>query len=161
MILRKSTILQYTLLYLLLIMHGAVIWVLEYSLNYVALCSVGIFALIIGLKYGLRIPHDQIFIAIIFGVLFVFSGLFAGESLTKGFNFRTLIQIYLNFLVCYAAIAVDEEKCLTRYIKLLAFFTMISLIGYTVCNAGGLSMLESVLPSYRYGVSSRTFSFVS
>lgn len=154
---RKSAIIQYTLLYLLLIMHGAVIWAIKYSLNYLALILIGMIAVIVIYKYRIAVPQWLFLSAIVLGVLYVLSGLRAGESLSHGFNFRTLIQIYLNFLVAYAVISVDREKCMTRFIKMVLFFTVISLVGYAICNLGGVNILKSILPSYKYGMSSRTY----
>lgn len=157
MIVRKRAVIQYILLYFLLIMHGAIVWVLKYSLSFISLGIVGAISILIIYKYKARISQQVTLLAIILGVLFVLSGFWSGESLSHGFNFKTLIQIYLNFLISYAIIAVDKENCLTRFLKLIFVFTVISLIGYFVSNIGGVNLLKSILPAYRYGTSSRTY----
>ena len=153
----KKAIVQYFLLYLLLIMHGAVVWVLKYSLSYAVLGILCVLSLFFIYNYKGHISEREILLGIVLACLFVFSGLWNGESLSHGFNFKTLIQIYLNFLVSYAIIAVDKKSALTRLLKLTYVFASISLIGYLICNIGGVDFLKSILPSYRYGESSRTY----
>lgn len=153
----KKAIVQYFLLYLLLIMHGAVVWVLKYSLSYTVLGILCVLSLFFIYNYRGNISEREILLGIVLACLFVFSGLWNGESLSHGFNFKTLIQIYLNFLVSYAIIAVDRKSALTRLLKLTYVFAIISLIGYLICNIGGVDFLKSILPSYRYGESSRTY----
>lgn len=154
---QKRALIQYLLLYIILIMHGAIVWATKYALSYPALILVGFLAVIVIYKYRIVIPQWLCLSAIMLGILYVMSGVFAGETLSHGFNFRTLIQIYLNFLVAYAAISVDRDGCMTRFIRLVFFFAVISLIGYLICNLEGVNTLKSVLPSYKYGTSSRTY----
>ena len=143
----KKAIVQYFLLYLLLIMHGAVVWVLKYSLSYTVLGILCVLSLFFIYNYKGHISEREILLGIVLACLFVFSGLWNGESLSHGFNFKTLIQIYLNFLVSYAIIAGDKKSALTRLLKLTYIFAIISLIGYLICNIGGVDFLKSILPS--------------
>ena len=154
---KKKAIVQYFLLYLLLIMHGAVVWVLKYSLSYTVLGILCVLSLFFIYNYKGHISEREILLGIVLACLFVFSGLWNGEALSHGFNFKTLIQIYLNFLVSYAIIAGDKKSALTRLLKLTYIFAIISLMGYLICNIGGVDFLKSILPSYRYGESSRTY----
>ncbi|GEM_PF-3837465 len=148
---------QYLLIYLMLIMHGAVVWAIKYADSFLALLAVMVVCVVVYSVFNLRFSLSYILMFALLAVLFCLSGIFSGDSIWHGFSFKTLLQIYLNFIVSYGIIKIDTEYCLTRFIRLVLFFTVISLVGFAFCNLGGLSLLKRILPVYRYERSTRIY----
>lgn len=131
--LSKSTIAQYLLLYLLLLTQGAAA-----ILNNQQLWNLGLlgFAAIILLTNSYKIRSD--FFLVMGGIV---GGIIFTRFLNGGVGLDVLIQYCARVAGAYAFVLIDRRRCAERFIKTVAFFSVTSIVFFTLLN-----IVKTLLP---------------
>lgn len=123
---KKSAVLQYFLIYLMLIIPGSCLFnkVLLGNVKYYILIALYGFLFIINKKY--RKPYAVVFCSVLF-LIVGFQRLISG-----GVGINAWLQFAVCILSVQFAIACDTENFLNRWIKMVIFFSVISIIFWSV-----------------------------
>lgn len=120
MIVRKSVITQYLLIYIMLIMSYscmAIFYVNQNILNAVILC----FFCFLLLKYK-RYRNSYV----ILGIMIIFAGVVFQRIQTGGAGISGFLQLAMPILCANMAICSNKNEFFNRYIKVVCFFAVIS-----------------------------------
>lgn len=158
MIINKKTIVQYMAIYLLLIMHGAVVWSTRYEAHFLPLlCIMGV-TILFTLSYGAGFPDSKlILLMIVYGFFFMMSGCIYSQSIMHGLNIKSLLMTYESALLANFAYRIDRHKAATRCVKMITFFVAISLVLYFYGLCGGVDTLKNTFPMYHAASGTRVY----
>lgn len=120
MIVRKSVVIQYLLIYIMLIMSYscmAIFYANQSILNTVILCFFGILLL----KYK---RYKNFYV--ILGIIILFAGVVFQRIQTGGAGISSFLQLAMPVLCANMAICSNKNEFLNRYIKVVCFFAIIS-----------------------------------
>ena len=123
--LRKSTLIQYAWIYLLIILNQSHIYRLFIEQNSsIQLALIAVLSIYLLYNYQKKSYRAFLFfIFILASVLFV--------RLTQGgVGITMCYEIFVRILVVYAAILADVDKFWTRLIRVIVFFAAISIFGW-------------------------------
>lgn len=115
------------------------------------------FVLCIYIKYQISIPN---YIFVCFGILLVnhlITGITSGANFSEGFNITTWLQMLWVCLSAYLVYMIDGSNAAIKFVKLVTFFAVISLICYTLAQFGFGSVLMNSFRSRWSAGTSRVF----
>lgn len=134
LIIKKSSILQYTALYLMLIINQTNLYMKFFDGRIVLTLILG-FAAILLVKARKRCISGFVFlILMLMSVIFV-------RVMTGGVGINFWYEIAIKVLVVYVAIIVDEVHFFDRYVKLVSLLAGISLVFFAF-QLGGLNLAK-------------------
>ena len=124
--LNLKTIIQYFLLYLIFISHGAAL-TLNNSFEW------GLVLFIVGLMVVMRYCY-QLRYAVFFLVGAIVAGIILTRFINGGVGIGVIIK-YVGLILCAcAAVLINRKSCATRFVKLIVFFSLFSFPYFVIFN---------------------------
>lgn len=136
------------LLYILFVSHGT------YILNFSQIETILPFTLIVVVlyfKFGCQLTTE---LFVLFSLLLanhIITGILSGAGMSEGFNFSGflgMISVVLSVILLYKL----DNDVMTKFIKMLYFFSCISLVGYLIASSGFGNVLTSLFSTYNTGM---------
>lgn len=149
----RRAIIQYLLLYLLLITNSSQIYRLyidnNTTIQFFIIVVLSVFLITKHWKKSKRAFFLCVFIAAVTGLIRVVQG---------GIGIIFCFEIIIKVLVIYAAILVDSNSFMTRFIKIVSLFAAISIVGWAqqVIGLDLMTRFASPHPDYYMNVSWET-----
>ncbi len=140
-------ILLYLMTYLLIIMHGAVLWyfIIEGSTNYIVIFLTLFFIMMIFLHYKIPIKKTFFIYSICLVICYFISSFVNHIGLSRGLNIQTALLILTNILVGVLIVKLDKKYCLTVFVNISFFFCLISIFLYLLQSIIGAEGFSSLL----------------
>ena len=138
----------FVLIYIMIIMHGAVIWCAIIGESYLSLLIV--VAIIIVTMAIFDLPLNKFFLLYCSStaVCYFISAFINGIGLRAGLNIKTALIIDINILLAITIIRLDRNKILTVYVKIVTFIAFISILCFMFQQLMGKDILPAVLFPY-------------
>lgn len=143
----RNTI-QIFLIYLMIIMHGAVIWSAIIGDSYVNLLIIALIALIVISRVRLPVRKTYLLYCAATAACYFISALMNGIGLSAGLNIKTAIIIDINILVAFVAVNLNQQKAVTIFVKIISIFAGISVICFLAQQIIGTGIFPSSLFPY-------------
>lgn len=145
-------IVQIFLIYLMIIMHGAVIWSAIIGDGYVPLMFVAITVLLVIARFHLPFRKTYLLYCAATAACYFLSAFLNGIGLSAGLNIKTAIIIDINILIASTIFYLGKERAVTLYVKMVVFFAFISVICFACQQIIGTAAFPSSLfPYLRWG----------
>lgn len=142
----------FILTYIMIIMHGAVIWSAVIGDGYIPLIAVVIIALFAIIYFGLPFRKTYLLYCVTTAACYFISAIMNGIGLSSGLNIKTAIIIDINILIASTLLYLGKEKAVTLYVKLVVFFAFISVICFMCQQVIGPDIFPTGLfPYLRFG----------
>lgn len=153
MFLRKGVInvrdvIQLILIYIMIIMHGAVIWSAIIGDGYVNLLIITLIALMIISGFHLPFRKTYLLYCAATAACYFISALMNGIGLSAGLNIKTAIIIDINILIASVAVNLNRQKAVTMFVKIMSLFAGISVICFFTQQIIGTGIFPSSLFPY-------------
>lgn len=146
--LNMRTLIQYILIYIFVIMHGAVIWSAVIGDGYAPLFAVVVFALGVAMIFKVGMRKEIIPYALVMFICYFMSAFVNGIGLTSGLNIKTALIVCINVLMASVIYDIDPEQAIDRYVRVVLIFASVSLVFYFITLFVGTSILPSSLFPY-------------
>ena len=138
----------FILTYIMIIMHGAVIWSAVIGDGYIPLIAVVIIALFAIIYFGLPFRKTYLLYCVTTAACYFISAIMNGIGLSAGLNIKTAIIIDINILIASAAVNLNHRKAATMFVKIISLFAGISLICFFAQQIIGIGIFSSSLFPY-------------
>lgn len=153
MVLRKGVInirniIQFFLIYLMIIMHGAVIWSAVIGDSYANLLIIALIALMVISRFHLPFRKTYLLYCAATAACYFISALMNGIGLSAGLNIKTAIIIDINILVASVAVNLNQQKAVTIFVKIVSILAGISVICFFGQQLIGTGIFPSSLFPY-------------
>lgn len=145
-------ILHYVLIYIFVIMHGAVVWAGIIGNDYIALAAVLVIFAFCMCLFNIGFPKKLLVYAICLFTCYFLSAMLNDIGLSSGLNIKTALIIVINILAAYVIYRIDCQKVLQRFVNVIAFFAGASLIFYsTSILLGKAALVGPLFPQVDWG----------
>lgn len=145
-------VMQFFLIYLMIIMHGAVIWSAVIGDSYASLMVVTIIVLLTIARFHLPFRKTYLLYCVLTAACYFISALMNGIGLSAGLNIKTALIIDINILIASVIVDLGKNKAVTLYVKMVVFFAFISVICFTCQQVIGTDIFPTNLfPYLRWG----------
>lgn len=148
---RRTAILQYLLLYIMIIMHGAVIWVAFVDDSYPSIIAVALLLIWVIVAYRVKIPLSFYFFCLATFACYLLSALINGLGFSTGLNIKTALIVDLNILMVISIYQMDKKNAVSRFVRIILFFACISLVFYFVSLIFGYGVFGDIFPHVSWG----------
>lgn len=140
------------LTYIMIIMHGAVIWSGVIGDGYASLLIVAVITLFVIIYFNLPFRKSFLLYCGLTAACYFISSFMNGIGLSAGLNIKTALIIDINILLASTLINLGKEKAVTLYVKMIVFFAFISVVCFACQQALGTEIFPSNLfPYLRWG----------
>jgi len=119
---KKSTLMQYVLIYIMLIIPGSCLFAKVLTGNIKYICVLGLFAFLFFTRKKYQKPYAILFSGIVLVIVFF------QRMLTGGVGISAWMQFAVCLLSTQFAIACNKEAFLDRWIRVVVFFSVVSVI---------------------------------
>lgn len=141
-------LLLWILTYIMIIMHGAVIWSAIIGEEYSSLIMVVLIIMSVIIYFKLPFRKSFLLYCVLTAVCYFISSFINGIGLGAGLNIKTAFIIDINILLASVLINLGKEKTLTMYVKIVVFFAFISVVCFAAQQLIGNEILPNVLFPY-------------
>lgn len=131
------------LTYIMIIMHGAVIWSGVIGDGYSSLMIVAAITLFVIVYFDLPFRKSFLLYCVSTAACYFISAFMNGIGLSAGLNIKTALIIDINILLASTLINLGRDKAVTLYVKMVVFLAAISV----VCFAGQQLIGNEILPT--------------
>lgn len=131
------------LTYIMIIMHGAVIWSAVIGDGYSSLMIVAAITLFVIVYFDLPFRKSFLLYCVSTAACYFISAFMNGIGLSAGLNIKTALIIDINILLASTLINLGRDKAVTLYVKMVVFLAAISV----VCFAGQQLIGNEILPT--------------
>ena len=136
----KKAILQYLMLYVMLIFCQTHVYRLYIRPNLTVHVGLAILFLLIGIvNFGKKMKRP------FWMCIFLLAAVFLVRFINGGVGIVFWVEMAVKILITYIAILIDPEQFLTRFVKIITFFAAISIVGW-LQQIAGLNIMQN-----RYG----------
>lgn len=144
---KKSSIIHYLLLYLLLLLNGSRIWIVTARRNSTIATAIQLFIIVLAFCFMLSKPKKFNFKYSLaeLGLLALFIVFVRFKS--GGVGIFSLIEWAAYLLLAHIIVLYDTKNVMQRFVNIVYVFAAISIIGY-ILQIAFPSVLQSILPSY-------------
>lgn len=142
---------QFILVLLMVLMHGAVYWSVNFQERYVALFAVAFFVLFVVTVYLEGIPKWFFVYCIITSACYFLSAFISGIGLSSGLNIKTAMILDINILTALVAYKMDRNRSLRLFVLVVTVLAMISLAFYYISLVVGKDSLTRFFTYYSWG----------
>ena len=142
---------QFILVLLMVVMHGAVYWSVNFQESYVALSAVALFVLLIAGIYLDGIPKWFLVYCMATVVCYFLSAFMNGIGLSTGLNIKTAFILDINILTVWVAYQMDRERALKLFVQIVTVLAAISLAFYFTSLIVGKNVLTRLFTYYSWG----------
>lgn len=136
--LSKKAIVQYLLLYVMLIFCQTHVYRLYIRANLALHVGLVIMFLLIGLVFYRKKMQRPIIM-----ILFLLASVIVVRIFSGGVGIGFWAEMAAKIMITYLAILVDPDKFLTRFVKIVTFFAAISIIGW-LQQIAGLNIMQKI-----------------
>lgn len=147
---RRAGAYHYVLLYLLVIMHGAVLWAAFMDEGYLGLLVAAAAVVVALFMYDIRVPIGFYFFCLATFLCYLLSALMSGIGFNDGFNIKTALMVDLNILLAYTIYQMDRRHAIGRFVKMVLFFAVTSLVFYGSSWIFGQAALNTLFTPVDY-----------
>ena len=148
---RHTALMQYILLYIMIIMHGAVIWAAFVQDSYPGIIAVTLLVLCAIFVYKVKVPLSYYFFCLATFGCYLLSALINEIGLGIGLNIKTALIVDLNILMVITIYQVDKKQAIRRFIRIILFLAATSLVFYCITLIFGTGILSKILTPVQYG----------
>ena len=142
---------QFILVLLMIVMHGAVYWSVNFQESYVALFSIALFVLIMASWYRVGIPKWFMVYCVATAACYFWSALTNGIGLSTGLNIKTALILDVNILTALVAYKMDKKRALKLYVLIVTVLAGISLAFYLTTLIIGKDAIARFFTYYSWG----------
>lgn len=146
--LAKTEIIEWVMLYIMFILHGTNI------ISYVemgTLLPLTILAIVLYFSLGIQLSKKLFFTFSILLINHIITGFISGASVSEGFNFTGWMLMIFVVLTVIWLYEIDDDV-MTKFLKMVYFFAVISLVCYALSMLGLGNILTSVFKTYSSGM---------
>ena len=149
---------QYIFLYIMLMLHGAIYWSNVYDQTFLPICIIIAAVVFLSFYFKVSLPDIEFIITMaVFSAFFLLSGILHSKDFINGLDIKPLLFIWANIIIANLAYKLDRKEAPIRFIRLLSFFAIISLLVYVFCMFGGAPVIQNTLPGFRPTAGTRTY----
>ena len=107
-------------------------------------------------RFCVTMPKYALLLFSILLINHLLTGFAGGAGLLEGFNFSTWLEMFFFYFGVYFVYQIDPENAMTKFIKIVVFFALISIVCYCLALNGQGDLLSSIFPS-RWGTGTRQY----
>lgn len=134
----KKAILQYLMLYVMLIFCQTHVYRLYIRPNLTVHVGLAILFLLIGIvNFGKKMKRP------FWMCIFLLAAVFLVRFINGGVGIVFWVEMAVKILITYIAILIDPEQFLTRFVKIITFFAAISIVGW-LQQIAGLNIMQKI-----------------
>lgn len=146
--LAQEELLIWGLLYILFISHGTNI--ISFS-NMTIIFPITILILLLFYRYKCTMTKELFILFVLLFLNHLITGFLSGAGISKGFNFSGFLEMVFVILTAELLYNLDND-IMTKFIKIVYFFSCISLICYFLVMVGAGRILTSIFAQYNTGM---------
>jgi hypothetical protein len=148
---KRPMLMQYMLIYLMIIMHGAVIWSAFVEDSYPGILGVAVLVICTIFVFRIRVPlYFYLFSLVTLGC-YLLSALINGIGFSNGLNIKTALIVDLNMLMIITIYNMDKTNAVRRFVRTVLFFACISLVFYFISLAFGTGVFGGLFHPIQWG----------
>ena len=129
---KKRSLIQYLLCYLLILTAGATLW--TYILGWIGFKAliVLLINILVILKYNIKVPPSFIIYSSVTMLLLLILTRYTDGGFFNGNDFNSTLSMVIYALTGFVVYRIDEENAPKVYVKVVAFFASISIFFFTI-----------------------------
>lgn len=142
---------QFILVFLMVMMHGAVYWSVNFQESYIAIFAVILLDLVIAARYLGSIPTWFLVYCVATAACYFLSAFTNGIGLSTGLNIKTALILDMNILTVLVAYRMDRSRALRLFVLIVTFFAAFSLVFYFTTLVIGKDSIARFFTYYSWG----------